>query len=117
MITFRFGGETYVAKPTFAAVAAIEQAVGRSIFVIGQEIASGQAQFQHLALVLHQMLLTANARHPASEVGETLVGTGVKDLLGPASQFCLAAFVGPQAFDDRPTKPAVATGVSQPPLQ
>lgn len=95
-----FEGQTYQCRPTFKVISAIEQGLGRSIYLVGSQAADQTLQVRELAFVVHQMLVSAGHQVPVDRIGEHLVATGTKEVTVNVMKFCLSAFGGPKLFDE-----------------
>ncbi len=76
-VEIQIGGETYAARPTFAAIMNIERKIGRSIMaMISNADQPGGVKLTEIAIVIHEAIRTAGGKLKFEEVGEAIIAAG-----------------------------------------
>lgn len=100
-IELEFAGAKYLCRAEFKNIAKIEQLLGKGIYQIGVEASNGTAKLSEFVIILQQMLLSAGANRSPDTIGAEVMKVGAGQFLSPCSKYCLMAFAGPDAFEDK----------------
>jgi hypothetical protein len=105
-VEITIGEKTFLCRPTFNAIANIEASAGKSIFVVGQEVANGVYPMAATGNVLLHALRTSpeGKKLTIQDIGDMLEEYGMTEIITGLSLFCLRAFMGPEKpkREDRP---------------
>jgi hypothetical protein len=107
-VAIDFEGQTYVCRPTFKTVAAIEAAGGKSILYLGEDIATLRAPVSTVAAVLRLALMSSDqgavfVKTRVDDLGDRVLASGAAAQLYPAlGGFCIRALSGPERNEEEP---------------
>ena len=103
-VTLHLGGETYVLRPTFGAVCAIEDTVGSSLYEIGRRLEGAEITARDLVAFAHACVTTAGYTVERDRLGALIVDGGVHTAIAALLAYCRNyAFGGaPEKKDDTP---------------
>ena len=86
------GGKTYALRPTFQALAEIEDKTGTNLVTLARRFADGDIGVRDVAVVLWAGM--GEGAPSLDDVGRLVVERGLDTLIGPAAGFVAAVFVG-----------------------
>jgi hypothetical protein len=92
-ITLMLGGIAYRLCPTFAALAALEQASGTGLFTLAKKFAAGEFTLPELVALIRAGIEGSGGQAP-DDLGEQVLREGVATLTPTLTQFLHAALAG-----------------------
>lgn len=93
-VSVRLGDTDLVARPSYTAVCAWEEALGRPSTELAVRLSSGLFTAREVATVLHAALKAGGSSLSLADVGEAIVEEGLADYLRPAVLLLRNALTG-----------------------
>ncbi len=115
-VAFELGGETYVLRPSFGAVAEIEDAIGTNLFEMGRKLERAEITARELVKFAHACVAQSGYTVAEAELAERIVAQGAFNVVAALVKFCQSyAFGGHEkkkaetAPDQEPSGTAATT--------
>jgi hypothetical protein len=112
-VAIELAGRSYVLRPTFEALSAIETDPGAGLAELARRIVAGDWRLvDFTAIALHGLRAHEGRRRTREAVGALVVETGLNDCALPMASFLRAGLLGGRAAEasEEPNPPAPATG-------
>ena len=109
-VAFELGGETYVLRPSFGAVAEIEDAIGTNLFEMGRKLERAEVTARELVTFAHACVTQSGHAVEEAVLAERIVAQGAFNVIAVLVAFCQS-----YAFGGRAEKKAGATPGKDPP--
>ncbi|MFQ6016783.1 MAG: gene transfer agent family protein [Kiloniellaceae bacterium] len=108
-VELKLGGKIYLLRPTFGAVAEIEEAIETNLYDIGQRLERAQITARELVKFAHACLRHCGHAVENERLGETIVAEGTHKTILALTEFCRN-----YAFGGAPQKKAGAPPETEP---
>lgn len=96
-VEIELDGKRFVMRPTFQAIAEIEQQTGTGLIALLHRMTDGSLRVSDLAVIVAAGLRAAGEPASRDKVGSLLLQDGLEKTLAPASQFLMNAVTGGKA--------------------
>lgn len=96
-VEIELDGKRFVMRPTFQAIAEIEQQTGTGLIALLHRMTDGGLRVSDLAVIVAAGLRAAGEPASRDKVGSLLLQDGLEKTLAPASQFLMNAVTGGKA--------------------
>jgi hypothetical protein len=88
------GGERYTMRPSFEAIAEIEDLTGKGLLALAIKLGEGNGTTKEMAAVIYSGLKGAGSKLSFEEVGEKVIRAGITKLSAPMGEFLRLALQG-----------------------
>ena len=112
-VEITIGAQAYLLRPTFSALAEIEDKADKSLMDLAQQMGAGKIKFKDVVAIVYGGILGATpdgAKMPFSynELGNMIAESGYLKLPGPVTMFFLNAIKGREGKKEEPQVPVPA---------
>jgi hypothetical protein len=106
-VTVELGGESFAARPTYAAILAWEEKTGRTSTELLMRMTSGVFGVRDLVAILQPALEAGGTRMKEADLGERIVRHGQADVLKPVALILRNALTGGKEDELGEVKPGL----------